>query len=77
MAVLTDTELQARRRMMALDNIVTWTKAEINSAMQAAEDHIEAASTRNGFRGEINAAAPGVFSVAERDLITDIALRAR
>ena len=74
MAILTSTELAAvRRRVAAKANEkgvpIHWVKGQINAALQAIEDRWEAASTKTATSNDIEAAAPGVFNVAEKKFL--------
>jgi len=64
MAPLTDPERDELRQMLAGAVTPTWTKPQINAALQAVEDWFETA--RAGAGAAIEAAAPGVFSPANK-----------
>ena len=51
---------------------VTWVKSEINGAVGAIEDRWDAASTQTALSNDIEAAAPGVFSNAEKKYIAAV-----
>lgn len=46
-----------------------WLKGQINDALQAVEDRLQAAGTITAIRGDIETAAPGVFTNAEKDFL--------
>lgn len=64
MAVLSKSDLVDGRGVMARGAVVTWTKAQVNAALQAAEDQFNADRAR--YAAAIETAAPGVFSSAEK-----------
>jgi hypothetical protein len=73
MAVLTNAELETVRRQAARRAPATWTKAQINAALQAIEDAVQstsnvgARSLKTYLGNAIEAAAPGVFGAAAKD----------
>ena len=75
MAVLSAEERAALRRMVARlaeqkGVPVRWTKANIDAAMQAIENRWELAATKTAISNDIEAAAPGVFTVAQKRYLT-------
>lgn len=66
MAVLTTPQLSDSRQSVAKDVVaITYTKPQINAALQAIEDRFEA--TRSGFSSAIDTAtSPFVFSAAQK-----------
>lgn len=67
MATLTAAELQELRSVLTRNTATqTWTKAQVNAALQAIEDRIRLAGTQNTIAGDIEAAAPGVFSAGQK-----------
>lgn len=46
-----------------------WTKPQVRAALQAVEDRMLLASTRQAIGGDIEAAAPGVFTAANKELL--------
>ena len=66
MAVFTAPELQLLRQTMARQFPPTWTKAQVNAALQAIEDRLRLAATQTTIANDIEAAAPGVFSAAQK-----------
>jgi len=73
MATLTVDELQGARRRAALDRSPSWTKPQINAAVQAIEDamistgNVGNRSVRTYISKAIEGAAAGVFSAAQKD----------
>lgn len=67
MATLTANEL-AELRAYCVPNMGTahWTKTNVNAALQAVEDRMQLAATKTAIGSDIEAAAPGVFSAAEK-----------
>ena len=66
MATLTTEELQELRHSMARQFPVTWTKTQVNAALQAIEDRMRLASTQNAIATDIEATAPGVFTAGQK-----------
>lgn len=67
MAVFTPDELTVLRNAMARNSTnITWTKAQVNAALQAIEDRMRAAGTQTALSNDIEAVAPGVFGGAEK-----------
>lgn len=65
MAVLNGDELaELRQRMASKRAAVTWTKPQVNAALQAIEDVFEA--SRASFGTAIEAAVPGVFNALQK-----------
>jgi len=65
MAILTTDQLVQLRQMAAAEAAtVTWTKPQVNAALQAIEDWWEA--NRASLGTAIEAAAPGKFTVAQK-----------
>lgn len=69
MAVLASNKLALFRQLLARnEGEVTWVKADVNAAAQALEDWWE--TTARGLAGaEMESAAPGKFSNAQKKLI--------
>lgn len=73
MASLSALELQTLRRSMAARSGPTWTKPQINAAVQAIEDamvstsNVGARSVRAYISLAIEGVAAGVFSAAQKD----------
>lgn len=65
MAILTTDQLAVLRRSAFPAENATWTKAEVNAALQAIEDYFET-TARAGLGAAIEAAAPGRFSNARK-----------
>lgn len=66
MATLTATQLAELRRGCAGAVVaVNYTRAQINAGLQAIEDYYET-TARAGFGSAIEAAAPGVFTNAQK-----------
>ena len=71
MAVITLNELvKGRRRLTKKSDVVTWSKSEVNFALQAIEDWYEA--NKADAITAIEASAPGVFSLEEKRTISRI-----
>jgi hypothetical protein len=68
MAVLTASELAELRNGVANSGTQSWTRAQVNAALQAVEDYFED-TARAGFGSAIEAAAPGVFTNAQKKRI--------
>lgn len=74
MATLNSSELVELRQEMARQaTTVTWSKGQINVALQAVEDQFEADKGR--YTGAIETAAPGVFNLAQKKDIVRFWLR--
>ena len=70
MATLTSSELTLLRLVKANDKEASsWTKAQIYAAFQAVETRLEASATQTAISGDIETAAPGVFSAPQKRLI--------
>lgn len=76
MATLTAAQLQEVRSLAASAvATVTWTKPQINAAIQAVEDAMASASNVGGksvqayIGGAIETAAPGVFSAPQKQTL--------
>lgn len=69
MAALTVPQLTALRNAAERNVAVHYTKAQLNAALQAVEDRMVLAATRTALAADIEAAAPGVFSAAEKQTI--------
>ncbi len=67
MAILTPSELAAIRKKLARNRTVTWDKPQINAAIQAIEDRLQA--SKGTLNADIEAAAPGVFNAGQKRLI--------
>jgi hypothetical protein len=69
MAILSPSELtDLRQRCAANVNTLSWTKAEVNAALQALEDWFDT-SGRADAAAAMEAAAPGVFTNPQKRLI--------
>jgi hypothetical protein len=69
MAIISVSDLASLRQRCAADaNSVTWTKAQVNAAIQALEDWFDTTG-RAGAAAAIESAAPGVFTNAQKKLI--------
>jgi hypothetical protein len=69
MAQLTSAELDdLRQRLAAVSQTVTWTKPQVNTALQALEDWFDT-SGRNAAGAAIEAVLPGVFTNAQKKAI--------
>ena len=71
MAILTEQERRwVRNRVEVIANQrnvpITWLKSQINAGIQAIEDRWEAPGTQTALSNDIEAAAPGVFTAAEK-----------
>ena len=65
MAILSSTQYADLRQAAARESVtVTWSKAQVNAALQAIEDWFEA--NRAALGVAIEAAVPGVFSAAQK-----------
>ena len=73
MAILTGDELAELRRAMAANGTVTWTKPQINAALQAIEDWFEA--NRVALGAAIEAAAPGLYNATRKKRLVAYWLR--
>lgn len=73
MATVSVNELELFRRQFARGRNPTWTKPQVNAAVQAIEDTMTSASNvgprsiKTQIGQAIEAAAPGVFSAALKD----------
>lgn len=67
MAILDGYDMSRIRQRIAKETDVTWLKPQINAALQAIEDKWEA--DRAGYAAAIEAAAPGVFTLAQKKLL--------
>lgn len=73
MAVLTGAELEEARKRFAATRSASWTKAQINAALQAIETamtgnaNVGASSVKAYVAAQIEAAAPGVFTAQQKD----------
>ena len=47
----------------------SWTKPQIRAAFQAIEDRILTPATKQAIAGDIEAAAPGAFNAAQKELL--------
>ena len=47
----------------------SWTKPQIRAAFQAIEDRILTPGTKNAIASDIEAAAPGVFNAAQKEML--------
>jgi hypothetical protein len=73
MAVLNAVELEdMQRRAANRAAVVTWTKAPIRSALQAIEDLVTGVATRNAINSAIETAAPGVFTVPQKESLFEL-----
>ena len=73
MAVLSGLELAELRRAMATNGTVTWTKPQINAALQAIEDWFEA--NRASLGAAIEAVAPGLYTAPRKKRLVAYWLR--
>jgi len=70
MAVLTDLEKQELRSALNRNlDTQTWTRAQVDAALQAVEDRMGLASTSTAIGGDIETVAPGVFNAAQKQLL--------
>ena len=73
MAILTSEQLAKRRqaitRFMFPDEPIDYLKTDLNLALQAIEDWLDSSALGGQMRGQIEVAAPGVFTVAQKDKI--------
>lgn len=74
MATLTSLELARLRQIGArIYPVVTWTKPQVNAALQAIEDAVQSTgdvgnrSLRAYIAAAIETAAPGIFNVGQKD----------
>jgi hypothetical protein len=73
MAVLSSADLQELRSRLCFNTSTqTWTKAQVNAALQAIEDRVQLTATKNAIAGDIEAAAPGVFDASQKQLLFGI-----
>jgi hypothetical protein len=72
MAVLNAQQLTALRNAAERNLGVHYTKPQFNAALQAIEDRLQLAATRTAIANDIEAAAPGVFSAAEKNTLFGI-----
>jgi hypothetical protein len=70
MAIISVSDLASLRQRCAADATggVTWTKAQVNAAVQALEDWFDTTG-RAGAAAAIESAAPGVFTNTQKKLI--------
>jgi hypothetical protein len=70
MAVLTDLERQELRAALCRNTTEqTWTRVQVDAALQAVEDRMRLTSTENAIGGDIESAAPGLFNAAQKRLL--------
>lgn len=75
MAVLITPELVSLRQLIARQMAPTWTKPQINAALQAIEDAVQSTSNvgnrslKTYIGNAIEAAAPGVFTAGQKDTL--------
>lgn len=75
MAVLTPAELVALRQLAARDVGPSWTKPQINAALQAVEDAVQSTSNvgnrslKTYIGAAIETAAPGAFNAGQKDTL--------
>ena len=70
MAALTADQLAAFRALACRNAATqTWTKAQIGAALQAIEDRVRSTATQNAIGGDIETAAPGVFTGPQKTLL--------
>ena len=75
MATLTNKQLaELRRQLAAGSSSVTWDKVVVNAALQAIEDYSEA-TARAGLIAAIEAAAPGVFTLTQKEMMMAFFIR--
>jgi hypothetical protein len=72
MAVLNATDLADLRGVAQRNLVVHYTKTQVNAALQAIEDRMQLASTKTALGNDIEAAAPGVFTAAEKTTLFGI-----
>ncbi len=75
MPILSPMELAELRRRVAKkaseNHIsISWVKSQINTALQSIEDRWEAPATQQALSSDIETAAPGVFSSAEKRFLS-------
>ena len=70
MATFTADQLVMLRALMAR-NVApqTWTKAQVNAALQALEDRLRLAGTQTTLSNDIEAAAPGIFTIQQKQTL--------
>lgn len=70
MATITNERLAKHRQALSSKlSTVTWTKAQVNAAVQAVVDLLQSPSSRSAVSSEIETAAPGVFNATEKQEI--------
>ncbi len=70
MAIFTVEQLGELRSALARNTATqSWTKPQVNAALQAIEDLMVQPSTRTAVSNAIEAAAPSVFDVAQKELL--------
>lgn len=73
MATFTSAELQELRGVLNRNTATqTWTKAQVNAALQAIEDRVRLAGTQTTIGNDIESAAPGVFSAGQKTTLFGI-----
>jgi len=70
MATLDSDNLRELRSILARNTATqTWTKPQLNAALQAVEDQMASPGTRSAIGNAIEAAAPGVFTVPMKETV--------
>lgn len=67
MAILTQIQLAKVRRKLSNGRTSTWNKPQVNAAIQAIEDRLQA--SKSILNSDIESAAPGIFTVAQKRII--------
>lgn len=71
MAVVTPQSLAVARRRLATNQTATWTRTQVDAAVQAVADRLE--NSKATINTDIETAAPGVFNAAQKKLIFAVA----
>jgi len=69
MATISSIILTELRQALAAGANPTWTKAQLNAALQSIETLLEAGSTQTAISNAIEAAAAGVFNAGQKRAI--------
>ena len=76
MAILTTEQLVSQRNECERSGIgINYTKAQVNAALQAVEDRLTSAGTKTALSADIETAAPGVFTAAQKREIVRAVVR--
>lgn len=70
MATITSAKLAKHRQALAAEvNEVTWTKSQVNAAVQAVVDLLLSPSSQTQVNNSIETASPGIFNASQKQRI--------